>query len=160
LPPKPIYTIGHSNRTLREFVRLLKVYGIQLVVDVRRFPTSRKVPHFSREALEKSLDEAGLEYVYLGDLLGGYRSGGYAKHMETEAYRRGVERLLEVSRDRRTAIMCAEKFPWRCHRRHIARTLEEMGVPVVHIIDEERTWTPRRSRELLRSSRTEPPLSS
>ncbi|HDD72120.1 MAG TPA: DUF488 domain-containing protein [Candidatus Bathyarchaeota archaeon] len=150
-----VYTVGHSNRTLKEFIRILKAHGIQVVIDVRRFPTSRKVPHFSREALSEALREAGVEYVYLGDLLGGYRSGGYVRHMETEAYRQGVERVLELSRDRRVAVMCAEKFPWRCHRRHIARTLEEMGVPVVHIIDEEKTWTARRSRELLRSQKAE-----
>ena len=150
-----VYTVGHSNRTLKKFLRILKAHGIQAVVDVRRFPTSRKVPHFSREALSKALREAGVEYVYLGDLLGGYRSGGYARHMETEAYRQGIKRVLELSRDRKVAVMCAEKFPWRCHRRHIARTLEEMGVPVVHIIDEEKTWTARRSRELIRSQRAE-----
>ena len=157
-----VYTVGHSDRTLKQFVRVLKAHGIQAVVDVRRFPTSRKVPHFSREALSKALREAGVEYVYLGDLLGGYRSGGYARHMETETYRQGIKRVLELSRGRRVAVMCAEKFPWRCHRRHIARTLEEMGVPVVHIIDEEKTWTARRSRELLRSRQAgkQPPLSS
>ena len=150
-----VYTVGHSDRTLREFLRILKTHRIEVIVDVRRFPTSRKVPHFSRETLSEALREAGVEYVYLGDLLGGYRSGGYARHMETEAYRQGVRRVLELSRGRRVAVMCAEKFPWRCHRRHIARTLEEMGVPVVHIIDEGKTWTARRSRELIRSQRTE-----
>ena len=150
-----VYTVGHSNRTLREFLRILKTHRVEAVVDVRRFPTSRKVPHFSRETLSEALRKAGVEYVYLGDLLGGYRSGGYTRHMETEAYRQGIKKVLELSRDRRVAVMCAEKFPWRCHRRHIARTLEEMGVPVVHIIDEEKTWTARRSRELLRSQKAE-----
>ena len=138
-----IYTIGHSNRSLEEFLSLLDHYGIGLVVDVRRFPTSRKYPHFSRESLEAALSSRGIGYAWLGDLLGGYRKGGYRAYMETEEFRRGLERLLELAEGRRTAIMCAERLWFRCHRRFIADALVAMGHEVVHIVEPGREYRHR-----------------
>lgn len=137
-----IFTLGTSNRTPEEFLALLAHYGIQLLADVRRFPTSR-FEHFKRENLARLCDEAGVEYVYLGDALGGYRAGGYPAYMGTEAFRAGLENLEALARDRLTAVTCSERLPWRCHRRFIGQTLAERGWQVCHVIDVERKWTPR-----------------
>ena len=134
-----IYTVGHSNRTLEDFLALLRHYGIQQVFDVRRFPTSKKWPHFRKEALETSLPEAGIEYHHLGDLLGGYRSGGYEKYMETDDFRRGIQQLLQLAHDGRAALMCAEMLYFKCHRRFISDYLvREIGAEVRHIVDTRR----------------------
>ena len=128
-----IWTIGYSGRSKRSFLALLKDYGIEILVDVRHFPTSKN-PDFRREALERWLPEEGVEYVWLGDLLGGYRRGGYERYMGTPAFRDGIEKLLELARRGRTCIMCMERNPKYCHRRFIAAYLEAMGVRVIHII--------------------------
>ena len=135
-----IYTIGHSSRSLDQFIKLLKKYGIKRVIDVRRFPVSTKYPHFNRENLEKSLKSSKIKYFWLGDLLGGYRSGGYEKYMETDQFKEGIEKLLSITLDRKTAIMCAEIVWFRCHRRFISDHLVGMGHKVVHIIDEKRIY--------------------
>ena len=137
-----IDTLGTSTRTAEEFVRLLHLYHIELVADVRRYPASR-FPHFQRDALSQALREAGLDYVYLGDDLGGYRSGGYQAYMLTEGFAKGLQRLEELAAQKRVTILCAERLPWRCHRRFIAFELERRGWEVVHIIDEKRTWQPK-----------------
>ncbi len=124
------YTIGHSNQSMEDFISQLKKFGVEVVVDVRRFPTS-KHEQFKRENLEKSLREAGIDYVWLGKQLGGYR-GDYKKYMESEDFRRGIEELLKM-KDKRVAIMCAERFYMRCHRRYISEYLEELGFEVYHI---------------------------
>ena len=93
------------------------------MADVRRFPTSKKHPHFSRENLGPALKEAGIEYVFLGEELGGYRRGGYEAYTETEGFRRGLGRLEELAVQGKTAIMCAERDPRGCHRRYIAAAL-------------------------------------
>ena len=142
---KKIFTIGHSNRSIEDFISLLMKHGIQILVDVRRFPTS-KHEHFKRENLEKYLEKYGIKYIYLGDKLGGYRSGGYKSFTQTEEFRRGIEHLEEIAKTGVTAIMCAERFPWRCHRKYISITLEEKGWEIVHIIDKGRVWRPKRSR--------------
>ncbi|MGB9718543.1 MAG: DUF488 family protein [Thermoproteota archaeon] len=111
----------------------MRKQGINLLVDVRRFPTSR-VKHFRKENLEKWLREEGVEYLWLGEELGGYRRGGYEKHMETSLFKKGVERLLCLARDRRVCIMCLETDPKYCHRRFIARYLRKRGVRVRHIV--------------------------
>jgi uncharacterized protein (DUF488 family) len=151
-----IYTIGHSNRSQEEFLELLAEYGIQAVADVRAFPTSRRYPHFSRERLERALAGAGIVYLWLGRELGGYRRQGlgenspntawraggfrnYADHMLTPEFQRGIERVLELAQGRKTAIMCAERFWWRCHRRLISDFLVAQGHRVVHILEADRT---------------------
>jgi uncharacterized protein (DUF488 family) len=149
----PIYTIGHGARGQEDFLRLLKRAGVEVLVDVRRWPTSR-VPHFRREELERWLPEAGIEYRWLGDRLGGYRSGGYEKYMETAEFKEGLEQLLHLAQERVVALMCLEVSPLGCHRRFITRALLEAGVEVRHIISEREvraTLEPPRSRR--RSSR-------
>lgn len=133
-----IYTVGHSNRSLEEFIRLLKKHGIDLVVDVRRWPTSSKFPHFNMESLREELGKNGIEYIWLGDLLGGYRKGGYQSYMESAQYREGILKIESLSREHTVAIMCSEKLWFRCHRRFISDTLVKKGYRVVHVIDEKR----------------------
>ncbi len=146
---KIVYTVGHSNRQLKEFLAILERYSIDLVVDVRRFPTSRKFPHFSRDSLAAALQAMGVSYVWLGDLLGGFRSGGYEKYTETDDFARGMARLVELVESGRTvAVMCRERLWFKCHRRFIADKLVEMGYVVIHIIDLDRTYRhKRRARE-------------
>ncbi len=129
-----IWTIGHSNRSLETFLNLLNEHEIQVLADVRRFPTS-KLEHFKREALEKWLPKQGIKYVWLGEELGGYRRGGYKKHMRTKLFREGIKKLLEIARTKRTCIMCMEVNPKYCHRRFISAHLERKGVRVIHIIN-------------------------
>jgi len=133
-PGKAIYTVGHSNLPWEEFVRLLTDFGIEIIADVRRFPTSKKHPHFAREALARGLSQAGIRYEWLGEELGGYRKGGYEAHMQTESFRRGITRLLSLSDEGRVAILCAERNPRGCHRRYISAHLAGLGVRVIHIL--------------------------
>lgn len=143
---KRIYTIGHSTRSLEELVALLAEHGVTRLADVRRYPGSRRFPHFSGESLQQTLPEQGIEYVHF-DELGGRRKPlpdsrnsaweneqfrGYADHMATDAFRTGVERLLRSERD--TAVMCAEAVPWRCHRNLLSDDLLRRGIEVVHIV--------------------------
>lgn len=140
---KRIYSIGTSTRSLDEFISLLRNYGIETAVDVRSFPTSR-FEHFRRDRFEKSLRECGFRYVYLGAELGGYRRGGYEKYLSTTNYREGLSKLMEIGSASLTTFLCAERLPWRCHRRWIGDSLTGKGWEVIHIVDERRTWRPRR----------------
>jgi uncharacterized protein (DUF488 family) len=143
---KRIYTIGHSTRTLLEFVRLLREHEVTRLADIRRYPGSRRHPHFAGESLAHSLPRAGILYEHFADL-GGRRNPqknspngawendqfrGYADHMATEAFQSAVDRLLES--DAPTAIMCAEAVPWRCHRNLTSDELVRRGVEVIHIL--------------------------
>jgi uncharacterized protein (DUF488 family) len=144
-----ILTIGHSTRPLDEFLGLLAENAVEAVADVRRFPASRKYPHFAQGALRGSLETIGVEYVWLPELGGRRRPRpdsrnsvwrsesfrGYADYMETEEFHAGIERLLEMAHRKRTAILCAEVVWWRCHRSLIADYLKAAGVCVRHIID-------------------------
>ena len=145
-----IYTIGHGNRSQREFADLLQQSEITLLVDVRAYPGSRRHPQFGRAELEQSLPGEGVGYIWEGKALGGRRRPradsphralrndsfrAYADHMESEEFRAGIERLLGwVSHDR-VVIMCAERLPWQCHRFMIADYLVAQGVAVLHVID-------------------------
>ncbi len=129
-----VYTVGHSSREIGEFISLLKAYGIELLLDVRSYPRSSRFPHFNRDSLEKVLRKEGIEYLHVPQL-GGFRKGGYSNYTKTEEFKRAIHRLIEISKDRRTAIMCAEK-DWRnCHRKFIAEELTRRGIIVVHLID-------------------------
>ena len=139
---KSIFSLGTSNRRWEEFIRLLRAYGIEMVIDVRSFPTSKFV-HFKQESMNPSLAEAGFGYYFLGKELGGYRQGGYEAYTQTLPYLAGMELLERMSSRCRAAILCAERLPWRCHRRFIGRSLQERGWKVTHIIDEERVWEDR-----------------
>lgn len=139
---KVIYTLGSSDRGAEEFISLLKGHWVEVVVDVRRFPTS-KFPHFRREELARLLEQEGIGYIYLGDQLGGYRRGGYEAYTRERAFQEGVDRVEGIVRTWRTAILCAERLPWRCHRRFIAAEMERRGWRVVHILDTKRIWAPK-----------------
>ena len=143
-----IYTIGHSTRELGEFLRLLAAHRVTQVVDVRRYPASRRHPQFARDALATALGEIGVGYRHEPDL-GGRRSArrdsvntawrsaafrGYADYMETPAFEDALARLRELARARPTAILCAEAVPWRCHRQLIADVLVARGEEVGHIL--------------------------
>jgi uncharacterized protein (DUF488 family) len=139
-----IYTIGSSIREIEDFIVLLKKFKIQALVDVRRFPQSR-FDHFTQKNLSSELENHGIRYFYLGDALGGFREGGYKDYTKSEDFAYGIDKLKKIATQFITAFMCAEKFPWRCHRRFIAQRLEEEGWKVVHILDEERIWEPKKS---------------
>jgi len=134
-----IFSIGHSNRTLDEFLQILKKYGIELVIDVRRFPTS-KWEWFKKESLQEALNSRNIMYEYLGDLLGGFRKGGYEKHMKTEEFKSGLNRIRELAKNRRLAVMCSEKIVFKCHRRFISRALQRRRFQVIHIVDSKRAF--------------------
>lgn len=145
-----VWTIGHSTRPLQAFLDLLARHGIQALADVRRFPGSRRHPQFAQDALSASLEAEGITYRWL-PALGGRRRPrpdsrntawrnasfrGYADHLESEEFSRGLEELLELSGGLRTTLMCAEAPWWRCHRALIADVLRSRGIEVVHILDE------------------------
>jgi DNA-3-methyladenine glycosylase II len=158
--PLTIWTVGHSTRTVQEFIDLLRQHRIDILVDVRHFPGSRHVPQFNKTALPDALATAGIRYEHLTELGGrrpvrpdsrnlAWRNAsfrGYADYMETPAFRDGVNRLLEIARAGRTAVMCAEAVWWRCHRSMIADYLKAIGVRVVHILSpnkvQEHPYTP------------------
>ena len=144
----PVFTIGHSTRTSDELLALLAEHGIEVLVDVRRYPASRRHPQFSRDALAAALADAGVQYMHEPDL-GGRREPrpasphvawrvaafrGYADHLETPQAQAALERLIRLSGERRTVILCAEAVPWRCHRRLIADALVARGIEVRHIL--------------------------
>ena len=142
-----LWTIGHSTRSIDEFIETLKTFRIQLLVDVRSFPGSRRYPHFNRENLAASLTNAGIEYLHLSELGGRRRARadshnlawrnesfrGYADYMESENFRKGIMRLLDLAGAGRTAIMCSEAVWWRCHRSLISDYLKVKDVAVTHI---------------------------
>jgi uncharacterized protein (DUF488 family) len=146
-----LFTIGHSSRTFDDFLSLLREFKISTLVDIRRFPGSRKFPHFNRQSLEATLPASGIEYLWLEDL-GGRRSGPdaskslnpglkspgfrhYADYMQTEQFCLAVKSLLSVAAAKPTAVMCAEKLFWKCHRRVLSDYLVAQSVHVGHIID-------------------------
>jgi uncharacterized protein (DUF488 family) len=139
-----IYTVGHSNQTMERFLALLERHGIQILVDVRSHPYSRYVPHFNRPALEDAVERKGVQYLYLGEELGGRPVGGeyydakgyvlYGRVAKAPFFRKGIERLEDEAALSRVALMCSEEDPTNCHRRLlIARVLAGEGVAVVHI---------------------------
>lgn len=127
-----IWTIGHGRRSVDCFLKLLKKHRIQVLVDVRRFPTSR-LEHFRSDVMRQWLQKEGISYVWLGNELGGYRSGGYEKHMNSEIFVNGVSSLLKIAQEKNTCIMCLEVDPKYCHRRFISRYIENKGFEIIHI---------------------------
>ena len=142
-----LWTIGHSTRSVDDFVAVLRAHGIEAVADVRRFPASRRLPWFNAEPLRESLAASGIAYGWFESLGGrrtpvagtgssGWRHAafrGYADHMHTEEFAEGLFDLLMLAGGMRTAIMCAELLWWRCHRRLIADQLTASGFDVWHI---------------------------
>jgi uncharacterized protein (DUF488 family) len=148
--PRTIHTIGHSTRPIETFLDLLKTHRIELLVDVRRWPSSRRFPHFDREALAASLAGQGIDYVWQGDL-GGYRTPSpespntawrvgafraYADFMLTPEFNPIMEELQQLAGERRAAVMCAEALPLRCHRQLLADAFLVRDWSVRHILDD------------------------
>lgn len=148
--PLELFTIGHSAHSLEQFLALLSRHEIKLLADVRRFPGSRKHPHFNRDALAVSLPQAGVDYRWI-EALGGRRKTTddaasenlglrnesfrhYADYMATDAFQKGVKLLLEEAERTRTAYMCSEGLYWRCHRRLVSDYLLANNVAVQHIM--------------------------
>src|SRR6186713_1438352 len=146
-PGETIWTIGHSTRTLDEFVGVLRAHEIEALVDVRRFAGSRRLPQFNEGSVHTGLDRAGIAYRWLPSL-GGRRTSspgspntgwrhpafrGYADHMASDEFAEGLTDLLTIARGVRTAVMCAEMLWWQCHRRLIADVLTTLEYEVRHI---------------------------
>ncbi len=143
-----IYTVGHSTRSIADFVALLGRYGISQLADIRTVPRSRHNPQFNGDALARALEAAKIEYVPLPGLGGlrrarrdspntGWRNKsfrGYADYMQTSAFEEALAALIEISRSKRVAIMCAEAVPWRCHRSLVADALVVRGIPAIEIL--------------------------
>jgi uncharacterized protein (DUF488 family) len=143
-----VWTIGHSTRSIDDFIEALASQKIEMLVDVRSFPSSKKFPHFNQQALSESLAEVEIEYLHMPELGGRRRARkdspniawrnsafrGYADYMETDLFREGIEKLLAAAETGRTAIMCAEAVWWRCHRSMISDYLKSKGVTVTHIL--------------------------
>jgi uncharacterized protein (DUF488 family) len=153
MPQQPtIWTVGHSTRPIGEFTDLLRAHEICLLVDVRTIPRSRYNPQFNTDTLAQSLREAGLQYRHLPELGGlrkpkkdslndGWRNAsfrGYADYMQMEKFQRALEELMAYGTDMKTAIMCAEAVPWRCHRSLIADALVSRGWEVQHVMSPEK----------------------
>jgi len=147
----PLYTIGHSNLSFKELLALLKECEIRALADIRRFPGSRTFPHFNRDILRTSLEAQGIEYAWFENL-GGFRHSrkneaspnpglespgfrSYADHMLTAEFRQAVKELLSLAARLPTAVMCAERFYWKCHRRILSDFLVAHDVSVTHIIE-------------------------
>jgi uncharacterized protein (DUF488 family) len=145
-----IWTAGHSNRSIDEFLSLLTKQSIETLVDVRRFPGSRKYPHFNPDQLEASLRGASIFYAPIPEL-GGRRKPlpdsrnsvwrndafrGYADYMETPEYRAAADRLEAIAREKRTVVVCSEAVWWRCHRSMISDDLKSRGWTVMHLISD------------------------
>jgi len=158
-----IWTVGHSNHAFEEFLGILEAHRIERVIDVRRFPASRKWPHFNSKSLAESLPAAGTDYLGLPEL-GGRRKAkadsphtawrveafrGYADFMDTPEFASGLGRVMELAKERRSALMCAEALPWRCHRSLIADALLARGWKVFEILSEKES-RPRKLPEFAR----------
>jgi len=143
-----LYTIGHSTRTLDELVEALRAHSIATLVDIRSFPRSRRLPHFNRESLEKTLPEAGIRYLWMREL-GGRRKKirddspnvalrspsfrNYADYMLTQEFQGGIAQLIELAEQSRTAYMCAERVYFHCHRMLVSDWLTAHGHEVLHL---------------------------
>ena len=148
-----VLTIGHSNRTWKDFLELLRAHRVKRVIDVRSIPRSRRNPQFNRETLSKKLRAARIGYVHLRKLGGlrharrdspnmGWRNSsfrGFADYMQTSEFAAGLHRLMKMAAEKRSAIMCAEAVPWRCHRSLIADALTVRGIRVNDIMSMKRS---------------------
>lgn len=145
-----IYTIGHSTRTIDEFINILLAFEIELVVDVRTIPGSRYNPQFNQDELRHDLERCDIGYTHMKDLGGlrhttktsintGWRNlsfRGFADSMQTKEFNNGIQLLIEISKSKRTVIMCAEAVPWRCHRSLIGDALVVRNISVEDIMNE------------------------
>jgi uncharacterized protein (DUF488 family) len=147
-PAGAVFTLGHSTLPVERFMTLLQTYGIERVVDIRAIPRSRRNPQFNDSALACTLRAANIEYVHM-HALGGRRHArkdspnagwnnssfrGYADYMGTDAFEEALQALIQMSYHKRTALMCAEAVPWRCHRSLLADALCVRGIPVIEML--------------------------
>jgi len=147
--PATIWTIGHSTHGLDAFLELLARHGVQGIADVRRFPGSRRHPQFGEAALRSALGAQGIAYLWLPELGGrrqasadspnlGWRNPafrGYADHLDSREFAQGLQQLLAFAKQQPSALMCAERLWWQCHRSLIADVLRLRGIEVIHILD-------------------------
>jgi uncharacterized protein (DUF488 family) len=147
-PDGAVFTVGHSTLPIGDFISLLRSYCIACVADIRTVPRSRHNPQFNSDALGHELKRHNIEYVLLPELGGlrrarkdssnsGWRSmsfRGYADYMQTDPFEAGLVALIDLSRQRHTAMMCAEAVPWRCHRSLVADALSVRSIPAVDIL--------------------------
>ncbi len=138
---KFIYTLGTDRRSREDFIEILLGYDVEAFLDVRSLPRS-KIPLFQRDTLEELLPVHGIEYHFLGKELGGLRKGGYAAYIVTEDFRKGIESIEAIAKEKTSVIVCAERFPWKCHRKWISRELQKRGWRIEHIIDKGKVWVP------------------
>jgi uncharacterized protein (DUF488 family) len=153
MKPRVVFTIGHSTRSIQEFIRLLKAHGVERVIDVRAIPRSRHNPQFNRDRLSPALHRARIHYRHLPGLGGlrrprpdstnlGWRNAsfrGYADYMQTSTFTKNLDRCIEFARWEQVVLMCAEAVPWRCHRSLIADALLVRGIKVSEITSGVRT---------------------
>ena len=135
---KLIYTVGHSTRSLEELINILTHHGIEVLVDVRHYPNSRRHPQFNKGILESNLQEVGVEYIWIEDL-GGFREEGYEEYTKTAQFRNAINELTSTAENKASAVMCAELEWSNCHRKHIASYLKHRGWEVTHIYDQNKT---------------------
>lgn len=149
----PIFTVGHSTRSIEDFIELLKAHGVKRLIDIRTVPRSRHNPEFNGDSLPDSLKQAKIAYQHLKQL-GGLRHArpdsinagwhnasfrGFADFMQTEEFEAGLEKLIAAAAKKPVAIMCAEAAPWRCHRSMIADALLARGIEARHIMSRTRS---------------------
>jgi|ERR1700735_1118760 uncharacterized protein (DUF488 family) len=147
-----IFTIGHSTRTLKELIELLRAHGVRRVIDIRTIPRSRRNPQYNRETLGPALRSRNIGYVHMKDL-GGLRHAkpnsrnlgwhnasfrGFADYMQTAGFEGALKRAIKLAQLKPSAFMCAEAVPWRCHRSLVADALEARSIPVKHIMSASR----------------------
>lgn len=151
--PALVFTIGHSTHPIDEFIGMLKAYDIETLVDIRTIPRSRHNPQYAKEVLAKSLKSGGITYRYMKGLGGlrhakpdspnmGWRNAsfrGYADYMQTDTFQEALQELIAVAATSRTAIMCAEAVPWRCHRSLVGDALTVRDIPVIDIMTEKKS---------------------
>ena len=152
MPQKEIWTIGHSTRSLEEFIEMLQSFNIALIADIRSYPGSRRYPHFNKASLQESLSASAIQYIHMPELGGrripkadskntawrnaGFR--GYADYMETDDFKNAITGLQEIATRQRTAYMCSEAIWWRCHRSLVSDYLQLHGWLVTHIMGREK----------------------
>lgn len=127
-------SVGHSTRSVDELVAILAEANVAVLADIRHYPRSRRNPQSNRESLARELCARGIEYVWLGELLGGLRAGGFTRWMATPEFDRGIRELESLAARGRCAFMCAEAVPDQCHRRFVARELVARGHRVLHLL--------------------------
>lgn len=144
-----IFTVGHSTRTVDDFISILQSFHIELLADIRRFPGSKRYPHFNKDLLEASLEKVNIRYIHFVELGGrrkpqadstktAWRSPafkGYADYMETAEFRKAITELEKLAHEKRTCYMCSEAVWWRCHRALVSDFLKVKGWKVMHIMD-------------------------